>query len=76
MNYTPQTLFRGFIQNHFAPFLQPGDQVIYYPESDSPKLILAVTEHIQLYYKFECATDADGNCCFKILAHKNLKVML
>lgn len=74
MNYTPQTLFCGFIENHFLPFLKPGDQIIYYPASDSPKLILAVTEHLKLYYEFECATDGEGNCFFKILDCKTVLV--
>jgi hypothetical protein len=75
MIYTPQLLFCRFIENHFQPFLNPGDQIFYYPATDSPKLILAITEHIKFFYKFECAVDVSGNSAFRILARKDSAVV-
>jgi hypothetical protein len=72
MTYTPQSLFCSFIKNHFQPFLNAGDQIFYYPATDSPKLILAITEHIRYFYKFECAIDNSGNSAFRILNRKEI----
>jgi len=73
MDYTPHSLITGFIYNNFEPTLIAGDRVFYDLSKDSVYLIVALIDHLDLYYNFISIPEQNGVLYFEIteLKYKN-----
>ena len=71
MDHTPHSLITGFIYNNFEPTLSVGDRVFYDLSKDSVYLIVALIDHLDLYYNFISIPHTNGLLYFEITELKH-----